>query len=320
MPLGVLHEAEELLVLRHAQLDLEHLHRGTLLVVGGRVRLLKDVAGFLDQLVDQAELGGHELLDARLQAGERLLALDRGRAGNDQRRARLVDEDGVDFVHDAVPVVALDLVFLARGHAVVAEVVETEFGRGAVGDVARIHLAAKLGMHLLLDAAHGEAEEPVEVAHPLGVAAGEVVVDGDQLRVAAGERVEVKRQRGDEGLALAGRHFGNATLVQRDAADQLDVEMNHVPGQLVVAHHRLGADEPAGGVLHGGEGLRQDLVEGLALFQAGAEFLGLGAELVVGQRLVGLLEFVDAGHDGPTFFDVLTMVPAREFLEEEVEH
>jgi hypothetical protein len=64
-----------------------------------------------------------------LEAGERLLALDRRRAGDDQRRARLVDEDRVDFVDDAELVVALDLVLLARGHAVVAQVVEAELGR-----------------------------------------------------------------------------------------------------------------------------------------------------------------------------------------------
>ena len=71
----------------------------------------------------------------------------------------------------------------------------------------------------------------VDVAHPLGVAAGEVVVDRDQLGVAPGERVEVERQGGDEGLALAGGHFGDLALVQRDAADQLDVIMHHVPGR-----------------------------------------------------------------------------------------
>jgi hypothetical protein len=37
----------------------------------------------------------------------------------------------------------------------------------------------------------GQAEEAIEAAHPFGVAAGEVVVDGDDMDALAGERVEV---------------------------------------------------------------------------------------------------------------------------------
>jgi hypothetical protein len=209
-PLAVFHEAEELLVLRMAHLHLEHLAGGWL----GRsssvaVGLFEQLLGFGDDLDAEAHLIVDQAIDAGLEAGEGLFALDRGGTGDDQRGARLVDEDGVDFVNDAVPVVTLHLVLLARGHAVVAEVVEAELAGGAVGDVAGVHLAAQVGRHLLLDAAHGHAEEPVEVPHPLGVAAGEVVVDGDELGVLAGEGVEVERQRGDEGLAFAGRHFGS---------------------------------------------------------------------------------------------------------------
>jgi hypothetical protein len=50
-------------------------------------------------------------------------------------------------------------------------------------------------LHVLLDAAHGQAEELVDLAHPLGVAAGQVVVDRDQVDAPAGERVQVERQR-----------------------------------------------------------------------------------------------------------------------------
>ena len=278
------------------------------------------VDGLGHQFVDEAELRGDELFDTRLEAVEGLLALDRRGAGNDQRRARLVDEDGVNFVDDAVEVVALHLVLLARGHAVVAEVVEAELGGGAVGDVAPVHVAALLGVHRLLDATHGEAEEIVKVRHPLGVAAREVVVDCDQLGVLAAERVEVERKRRHERLALTGRHFRDAALVEGDAADQLHVEVHHVPGQFLVAHRDGAADEPAGGVLHRSEGLGQDLVEGLALLQAGAELVGLGAQLFLGQLLVLLLKFVGSRDDGPGFFDVLAVVPAGEFLENETEH
>ena len=84
-----------------------------------------------------------------------------GRAGDDQRRARLVDEDVVDLVDDrevvrrqrvAVLVEApavLDLLLERRRH-VVAQVVEAELGVRAVGDVGRVGLALLLvGLHVL---------------------------------------------------------------------------------------------------------------------------------------------------------------------------
>ena len=319
-PLGVLHEAEELLVLRVGDLDLKEFDGGGLAVVGGERGVFEEGLGVVGETVGEAGLLVDEGVDAGLEAGERLFPLDGGGAGNDERGAGFVDEDGVDFVHDAEPVVALDLVFLAGGHAVVAEVIEAEFGGGAVGDVAAIHLATEIGRHGLLDTTGGEAEEVEEVAHPLGVAAGEVVVDGDELGVPAGEGVEVKRERGDEGLAFAGGHFGDLAGVDGVAADQLDVEVDHVPGELVSADEGLGADEAAGGVLHGGESLGENLVEGLAGFQAGAELVGLGAELLVGELLVGLLEFVDAGDDGAGLLEELFIVTAGKALEEKGKH
>ncbi len=57
------------------------------------------------------------------------------RAGNDQRRARFVDQDGVDFVDDGVGVAALHHVLEPVLH-VVAQIIEAELVIGAVGDVA----------------------------------------------------------------------------------------------------------------------------------------------------------------------------------------
>ena len=285
-PLGRLHEAEQQLVLRVAHLHLQELAGGELLIVVGGAGFLEDFLSLGDDAVAEAGLVVDQAVHGRLDAREGLFALDGRRAGDDQGRAGLVHQDGVDFVHDAVPMVALDLVFLARGHAVVAQVVEAELARGAVGDVAAVHLAADVGRHLLLDAADGHAEEGVEVAHPLGVTAGEVVVDGDELGVPAVEGIQVERQRGNEGLALARGHFGDAALVDGHAADELDVKMHHVPRELVVANHDRAADQAAGGAFNRGEGFREDLVEGFAGFQAGAELICLGAKLFVGQRLV----------------------------------
>ena len=113
-------------------------------------------------------------------------------AGDDQRGARLVDQDGVDFVDDAEVVVALDLLVGREGHAVIAQVVEAELGSGAVGDIATVGGLPFVTGHLVLDATDREPEPAVEMTHPLRVTASEVVVDGDQLAVLAGEGVEVE--------------------------------------------------------------------------------------------------------------------------------
>ena len=67
-----------------------------------------------------------------------------------------------------------------------------------------------------------------------------------------------KRQGGDQRLAFAGLHFGDLALVQHDPADQLLVEVAQ-------------SDRPRGGLSHGREGARQDLVHGVLL--NGLEFL-----------------------------------------------
>ena len=357
-PRAIFHQAEELFVLRVTHFHLQHLLSGERFVVVsgtgvaehglgrsalrrgragvlqkrfGRRALIAGRGGLLEQFLRlsndldaKARLIVDELIDRRKQACKRLLTLDGGGSGNDQRCAGLIDEDRVDFIDDAEPVITLHLVFLARRHAVVAEVVEAELARGAVSNVAAVHIPPEIRRHLLLDTAHGHSEKIVDVAHPLGVAAGEVVVDGNELGILAGQGIEVKGQRGDEGLALAGRHFGDHAFVNRHTADQLDVEMNHVPGQLVFADENLPPAKPAGGTLHRREGLRENVLQGGALISGRGdphpEFLRLGAQLVVSQRLIGHLNFIDARDDGAALLKEFFIVPSRKAFKEKREH
>ena len=104
------------------------------------------------------------------------------------------------------------------------------------------------------DHADAEAEEAVDLAHPVGVAAGEIVVDGDDVDALALERVEIDGEGRDQGLALAGAHLGDLAAVEDDAADQLHVIMALAER----AHRRLA---------HGGERLGQDVVERRAVLQ-----------------------------------------------------
>ena len=84
-------------------------------------------------------------------------------------------------------------------------------------------------VHAVDHQAHGEAQEAVDLAHPLAVALGQVVVDGDDVDPLPGQGVEVGGQGGHQGLALAGLHLGDAALVENDAADELHPVGAHAP-------------------------------------------------------------------------------------------
>ena len=113
-----------------------------------------------------------------------------------------------------------------------------------------------------------EAEEAVDLSHPLGVTAGQVVVDGHHVDAVAGEGVQVDRQGRHQGLALAGLHLGDPAEMEGGAAHQLHVEMPL-------------ADGPPGGLAHGGEGLDEQVVDVLAAIQPLPEL-----DRPVGQGLV----------------------------------
>ena len=71
--------------------------------------------------------------------------------------------------------------------------------------------------HAVDDQAHRQAQKAVDLAHPLAVALGQVVVDGDDVHALAGQGVEVGGQGGHQGFAFTGLHFGDAPLMEHDA-------------------------------------------------------------------------------------------------------
>src|SRR3984957_6135200 len=87
---------------------------------------------------------------------------------------------------------------------VVAQIVETKFVIGAEGDVRGIGGTALHIVQIVHDNADGEAQRFVDWSHPLRVAAGQVVVHGDDVHAEAGERVQVGGKGGDQRLSFAG--------------------------------------------------------------------------------------------------------------------
>ena len=140
----------------------------------------------------------------------------------------------------------------------------------------------------------------MDVPHPLTVALGQVVVDGNDVDALSRQGVEVGGEGGGQGFSLAGLHFSNAPLVEHHAAHQL-----HPEGPL--------AQHPDGCLPHGGEGLRQDVVQRLTLGKAVLELGGLGGELGIGHSLVFRLHGLDLIHDGIDLLQLPVAVGAKNF-------
>ncbi len=225
-----------------------------------------------------------------------------GGSGDDQRRAGLVDEDGVDLVDDDVVVAALDHVLHPLGH-VVAQVVEAELVVRAVGDVGLVLAAAFRGLLPGEHAPDGHPEELVDATHQVGLVLGQVVVDGDHVHTLAAERPQVGGHGGDQGLALTGLHLGDVAQVQGRTTHDLDVE-----GAL--------AQRAPRGLADGGEGLDLQVVEGLALVQALAELIGLGTQFLVGELLEVLPEGVDLVGDAVELSERAALACTEDLVDE----
>ena len=194
----------------------------------------------------------------------------------------------VHFVDDGVVVSALDHRRDRILH-VVAQIVEAEFVVGPVGHVAGVGRLALLVGETVHDAADGEAQEAIDLAHPIRVAAGEIVVHGDDVDAETGQRVQIDGQGGDERLAFARPHLRDVAAVEHHAAHELDVEM-------ALAERALGR------LADGCESFRQDVVQIFAAGQTCFKRVRHRPQFGVGLGLELVLERVD-------FLDALEITP-----------
>ena len=107
--------------------------------------------------------------------------------------------------------------------------------------------------------ARTQSEPAVELAHPFGIALGEILVDGDNMHTLACQRVQIRGQRRHQRLALACTHLGDFALMKHHAADQLHNKVPHLQYALA----GLAAD---------GKGFGQNLISGRACGEPGFEF------------------------------------------------
>ena len=163
----------------------------------------------------------------------------------------------------------LHLVGKSAGH-VVAQVIKAKFIVRAIGDVARI-VVTLLGRSLAKawdNKTDIESHELMNAAHPLGMEASKIIVDGDDMHTLAGQSVEIRRQRGNKCLALACLHLGNPTKVQGGSTHQLDIEVALT-------------NDSARCFSHHGEGFDQEVVQFLATLETGTELASLCPQGVV---------------------------------------
>jgi hypothetical protein len=145
------------------------------------------------------------------------------RARDDQRRPRLVDQDTVHLVDDGEEMAALRHLLEGALH-VVAQIVEAQLVIRRIGHVGADRRRAFRRRAGGIDHAGGHPQLGIDLAHPFRVALGQIVVDGDDMHALAGQRVQIGREGGDQGLALARLHLGDIALMQEDPAHQLHVE------------------------------------------------------------------------------------------------
>src|SRR5256885_16778626 len=93
---------------------------------------------------------------------------------------------------------------------VVAQVIKTKLVVRAVGDIGVVSGLPLEIIHVVLDATDGQTEEAMNLAHPLGVARGQVIVYGDDVYAAPGQRIQIRRQRCYERLSFARAHLGRS--------------------------------------------------------------------------------------------------------------
>jgi len=249
-------------------------------------------------------------LEARNDAVDDVIGVGRffGSAGDDERGARLVDQDRIDLVDDGEVMRPLDVILQVELH-VVAQIVETELVVLAVGDVAGVGGLAFGIADAVHDHADAETEEAVNAAHPLRVAPRQVVVDRHDMHAAAAQRVEHGGERGDQGLAFAGLHLGDPASMEHHPADQLHVEMTLAEGaSRALAHY--------------GEDLGQNVVQrsGAFLVIVDRAYPGLPSGDPLAQALVALgrdlwFKLVDRSDGRPHPFEVAVVLRAKDFAE-----
>ena len=228
------------------------------------------------------------------------------RSRNDQRSARLVNQDGIDLIDNGEGMAALhhfgEFVF-----HIVAQIIEAVFIVGAVGDVAGIGGAPVIILNAMHDDAKGEPEKAIDLAHPFGIAPGEIIIDRNNMHALARQRIEIAGEGGHQSFAFARAHFGNRAFMQHHAANELHIEMPL-------------SKRPLGRFAHSGESGHHEVIQSLALGNFGPELRGASLELLIAEASNFGLQRVDRLHLGGIAFQTTVIGRAENLFGNSAEH
>ncbi len=133
----------------------------------------------------------------------------------------------------------LDQVLRIDGH-VIAQVVESEFVVGTVGDVGIVCLSPGFGIGLMLvNTVHRKTVKLKYRPHPFRVAFRQIIVDGHNVNPPSCKGIQKHGKRRYQGFPFSRGHFRDFPLVEDHPSDQLNIVMNHVPNDLISSRHPL---------------------------------------------------------------------------------
>ena len=237
----LLKELHQTFVLRRAPLRPEQLDSGLI----PPLFVLQQLFSLRDQPVHERGLLSDQPIHERLHFVVPMRGFGHG-PGDDQRRARFVDEDEIHLIHNRVIIGTLHPILRAERAVIVPEVVEPKLVVRAVGDVRRVRDLSPGRIHFVLQTIHRQSQVLIDPRHPFLIAARQIIVYGDEVHAPSRERVEVQGHGGDQRLSFARGHLRNLSLMQHDRSDHLHVVRNHVPRNLLPADHpRLSHEAPA---------------------------------------------------------------------------
>ena len=192
-------------------------------------------------------------------------------SGNDQRRTRLIDQDGVHLVDDAVMQRALNQLLLVDDH-VITQVIKAQLVICDIGDIAVVGFPALIIGIRIQDHPDRQTQPTVNRTHPLSITLSQIVIDRDDMYTFPVQRIQVGRKGGYKGLTFTGTHLGDTTLMQDHATDQLHTEGFHAKYTIICfTHYR--------------KCLRKDIIQSLAFFQTFLEFDCFRFQFLIGERL-----------------------------------
>ena len=140
-----------------------------------------------------------------------------------QRNARLVYQNRVGLINHGGRKRPMHL-FRRIERNLIAQKIEADLVRCGVGNVAVVCPLAFFGVHALLNAAHREAEDFIDRAHPLRIAPSQVVVHRHHMNTLTRLRMPGNRRHCRQSLSFPGLHLGDSSTGERKRALKLHVE------------------------------------------------------------------------------------------------